>query len=96
MKDVRASKRLTDSASVLVAAEGDPGINFERIMRMVEKDAGPETKRILELNPSHPIVKNLAALAKRDSGSPKLAEWSELLLDQALLSEGVVQIRRGW
>ncbi len=91
VKDVRASKRLTDSASVLVAVEGDPGVNFERIMRMMEKDATPETKRILELNPSHPIVKNLAVLATREPGSPKLAEWSELLLDQALLSEGVVQ-----
>ncbi|MFT3766699.1 MAG: hypothetical protein QM820_14470 [Minicystis sp.] len=91
VKDVRLSKRLTDSASVLVAAEGDPGANFERIMRMVDQNAGPETKRILELNPSHPIVKNLAALAKRDAGSPKIGEWSELLLDQALLAEGVVQ-----
>jgi molecular chaperone HtpG len=91
VKDVRASKRLTDSASVLVAAEGDPGANFERIMRMVDQGAGPETKRILELNPAHPIVKNLSALAKKDAASPKIAEWSELLLDQALLAEGVVQ-----
>ena len=91
VKDVRLSKRLTDSASVLVAAEGDPGANFERIMRMVDQNAGPETKRILELNPSHPIVKNLAALAKRDASSPRIGEWSELLLDQALLAEGVVQ-----
>jgi molecular chaperone HtpG len=92
VKDVRASKRLTDSASVLVAAEGDPGANFERIMRMVDQGASPsETKRILELNPSHAIVKNLAALVKRDAASPKIGEWSELLLDQALLAEGVVQ-----
>jgi molecular chaperone HtpG len=91
VKDVRASKRLTDSASVLVAAEGDPGANFERIMRMVDQNAAPETKRILELNPGHPIVKNLAALAKKDADSPRIAEWSELLLDQALLAEGVVQ-----
>jgi molecular chaperone HtpG len=91
VKDVRASKRLTDSASVLVAADGDPGANFERIMRMVDQGAGPETKRILELNPAHPIVKNLSALAKKDAASPKIAEWSELLLDQALLAEGVVQ-----
>ncbi len=91
VKDVRASKRLTDSASVLVAAEGDPGANFERIMRMVDQSAPAEQKRILELNPTHAIVKNLAALAQRDAASPKLAEWSELLFDQALLSEGVVQ-----
>jgi molecular chaperone HtpG len=91
VKDVRASKRLTDSASVLVADAGDPGANFERIMRMVDQGGATETKRILELNPTHPIVKNLAALAKREPESPKLGEWSELLLDQALLSEGVVQ-----
>jgi molecular chaperone HtpG len=90
VKDVRASKRLTDSASVLVAAEGDPGVNFERIMRMVDKEAGPETKRILELNPTHPIVKNLGLLAARSPDAEAIVAWSELLLDQALLSEGVV------
>lgn len=91
VKDVRLSKRLTDSASVLVADSGDPGANFERIMRMVDQNAAPETRRILELNPSHPIVKNLSALAARDASSPRLGEWSELLLDQALLAEGVVE-----
>jgi molecular chaperone HtpG len=91
VKDVRVSHRLTDSASVLVAAEGDPGANFERIMRMVDQNTAMETKRILELNPSHPIVKNLAVLAGREPDSAKIAAWSELLLDQALLSEGVVQ-----
>jgi molecular chaperone HtpG len=91
VKDVRISRRLTDSASVLVAAEGDPGANFERILRMVDQNAAEEHKRILELNPAHPIVKNLDALAVRDAGSPKVAEWAELLFDQALLAEGVLQ-----
>jgi molecular chaperone HtpG len=91
VKDVRASKRLTDSASVLVADEGDPGINFERILRMVDKDSAPDAKRILELNPQNAIVKNLAALATREPASPRVAEWSALLLDQALLAEGVVE-----
>lgn len=90
VKDVRLSRRLTDSASVLVAGEGDPGANFERIMKMIDERA-TETKRILELNPKHPIVKNLHALAKREPMSEKVKEWSEILLDQALLAEGVVQ-----
>jgi molecular chaperone HtpG len=90
VKDVRLSRRLTDSASVLVAGEGDPGANFERIMKMIDERA-TETKRILELNPTHPIVKNLHAVAKRDPSSEKVKEWSEILLDQALLAEGVVQ-----
>jgi molecular chaperone HtpG len=91
VKDVRLSKRLTDSASVLVADEGDPGANFERIMRMVDQAAPGESKRILELNPGHVIVKNLAAMARRDAAAPEVAVWSELLFDQALLAEGVVQ-----
>ena len=44
VKDVRVSKRLTDSASVLVAADGDPGANFERIMKMMDKE-GVTAKR---------------------------------------------------
>jgi molecular chaperone HtpG len=89
VKDVRTSRRLTDSASCLVAAEGDPGANFERIMRLMDQ-ASTESRRILELNPAHPIVKNLSALAKREPESPRVATWAELLLDQALLAEGVV------
>ncbi|MFO0758914.1 MAG: molecular chaperone HtpG [Byssovorax sp.] len=90
VKDVRISHRLTDSASVLVAAEGDPGANFERIMKMMDKDT-PAAKRILELNAGHPIVKNLAALAKKSPDAAKVTEFAELLFDQALLAEGVVE-----
>lgn len=90
VKDVRVSKRLTDSASVLVAADGDPGANFERIMRMMDKE-GVTAKRILELNASHPIVKNLSALAAKDADAPQLGQWAEMLFDQALLAEGVVE-----
>jgi molecular chaperone HtpG len=90
VKDVRASRRLTDSASCLVADEGDPGANMERIMRMVDQSAR-ETKRILELNPGHPFVKNLDELARREPSSERVSTWAEMLLDQALLSEGVVQ-----
>lgn len=90
VKDVRFSKRLTDSASVLVAAEGDPGANLERILKMIDKDA-KEAKRILEINPQHAIVKNLAAVAQREPESARVKAWSELLYDQALLTEGVVE-----
>jgi molecular chaperone HtpG len=89
VKDVRLSKRLTDSASCLVAAEGDPGANLERIMKLVDRE-GEEAKRILELNPTHAVIKNLGALASRESGSDRIKAWSELLFDQALLAEGTV------
>jgi molecular chaperone HtpG len=89
VKDVRLSRRLTDSASCLVADDGDPGANLERIMKLVDQKSD-EAKRILELNPDHAIVQNLAALAEREPTSPRLGAWAELLLDQALLAEGVV------
>ena len=89
IKDVRASRRLTNSASCLVAAEGDMGVNMERIMRIMGEEA-PNAKRILELNPDNPIVKNLNTLAARDPESDRLALWAEMLYEQALLSEGVV------
>jgi molecular chaperone HtpG len=62
---------------------------MERIMKMIDQKAA-ESKRILELNPAHPIVQNLAALAAKEPGSERVATWSELLLDQALLAEGTV------
>ncbi|MBK8251811.1 MAG: molecular chaperone HtpG [Polyangiaceae bacterium] len=90
VKDVRLSKRLTDSASCLVSDQGDPGANMERILRMVDQES-TERKRILELNPTHPIIKNLAALAAKEPDSERVKTWSQLLFDQALLAEGVVE-----
>ena len=88
--EVRLSKRLTETASCLVSRQGDPGANMERIMRVLDDRAG-ERKRILEVNPSHAVVKNLAVQVAKDAQSPNVELWSELLLDQALLSEGVVE-----
>jgi molecular chaperone HtpG len=89
VKDVRASRRLTESASCLVAAEGDPSANFERIMKILDR-ATKEAPRILELNAGHAIVKNLNKVASRDPESARVKQWAELLLEQALLAEGVV------
>jgi len=90
VKGVRLSKRLTESASCLVAEEGDPGANLERIMKMVDERAGSQ-KRILELNPTHPIVKNIDTLVKKDADSEKVKVFAELLFDQALLAEGIIE-----
>ncbi len=90
VKDVRFSKRLTDSPSCLVSDEGDPGANMERLLRMMDERA-TEKKRVLEVNPSHPIVKNIAALAVSEAGSARLANYCATLYDQALLAEGVVE-----
>jgi molecular chaperone HtpG len=90
VKEVRASRRLTDSACCLVAEEGDPGANMQRLMKMLDMKA-EDSPRILELNPQHPIVKNLNALAVADPNSDRIKQWSEVLFDQAQLAEGIVR-----
>ena len=85
IKDVRFSKRLTDSPCCLVADEHAMNPNLERIMKAMKQDV-PDTKRILELNPDHPLMGRLKGL--HAEGSDRLADFIELVYDQALLTEG--------
>lgn len=87
VKNVRFSQRLTESACCLVSDEHDPSAHMERLMKALKQPA-PSSKRILELNPTHPLVESLQKLYNKNSGDPKLAEFSDLLFDQALLTEG--------
>jgi len=85
VKEVRASDRLTESAVCLVAGEGDLDMNLERIMKM-HGQVSERAPRILEVNPSHPLIRQLAEQAKADSGNMEDAAF--LLLDQARILEG--------
>ncbi|HVU04654.1 MAG TPA: molecular chaperone HtpG [Polyangiaceae bacterium] len=87
VSEVRVSTRLTDSPACLVLPEGGLPPYMERLLRATQKDA-PKTKRILEVNPDHPLVQNLGKLAAKDAESAQLGEWIELLFEQALLAEG--------
>jgi molecular chaperone HtpG len=87
VKEVRLTDRLKESPACLVSDPNAPSPHLERILRANGQDV-PETKRILELNPSHPIVQRLQALAGDDAKSAELEEWSALLYDQALIAEG--------
>jgi molecular chaperone HtpG len=87
VKDVRFSKRLTDSACCLVSDEYDPTPNMERIFKAMNQ-AMPATKRILEINPDHALVSGLQGLYDKSKDDPKLADFATLLYDQALLAEG--------
>jgi molecular chaperone HtpG len=87
VKEVRFSSRLTESACCLVADEYGMNANMERIMKAMNQDV-PKSKRILELNPNHPIMQTLGKLYAADKADPTLADYCELLLDQALLTEG--------
>lgn len=86
VKDVRPSKRLTDSPVCLIADEGDMDVNLERLLkRHGQLQTG--MPRVLELNPSHAIITKLAERADGD-GDDLLKDAAHLLLDQARIVEG--------
>jgi molecular chaperone HtpG len=87
VKDVRLSGRLTDSACCLVADEGDMDPQMEKLLKSMGQDV-PQRKRILEINPAHPLFSSMNTIFEKDKSSPVLNEYIKLLYDQALLLEG--------
>ena len=87
LKEVRVTTRLAESPCCLVTGEEDLGANMERILKMANQKV-PESKRILEINPDHPIIQKLQGIFAADSTNPKLPDWYRVLVDQALLAEG--------
>ncbi|HEY2698696.1 MAG TPA: molecular chaperone HtpG [Pseudonocardiaceae bacterium] len=87
VKEVRLSARLTTSAACLVGDEQDLTPTLEKMYRAMGQEL-PQIKRILELNPGHPLVTGLRTAFGRDGVQPALAETAELLYGMALLAEG--------
>ncbi len=85
VKDVKASTRLSDSPSCIVADENDPTVQMQHILKAMGQDAMQEFKPVLEINPEHEIVRKLMD-ASDDS---LVSDISFLLLEQAMLIEGV-------
>jgi molecular chaperone HtpG len=73
IKEVRLSGRLTNSPACLVGDEGDMTPAVEQMMRAMGQEV-PKTKRILELNPDHPLLTALAAHHAADPQDPMLAD----------------------
>lgn len=85
VKDVRVSVRLSDSPSCIVTDENDPSYKVAAMLKAMGHEDLPEVKPILEVNPNHEIVQRLNQI-----DDPLLIDdISILLLDQALLVEGV-------
>ncbi len=87
VKDVRTSERLTDSAVCLVADEGDMDMHLERMLRQ-QRQMGAPSKRILELNPKHPLIRRLAGAVGESDAADRVSDAAHLLLDQARIMEG--------
>lgn len=87
LKEVRLSGRLKDSACCLVADEGEMDPQMEKLLKSMGQEI-PERKRILEINPSHPLFEAMNGIFEKDNKSEVLKEYADLLYDQALLLEG--------
>ena len=83
VKEVRITRRLTESPACLVADEHEMGRHLEQIL----KASGQQitmAKPIMEINPGHPIVGKL----QDEKDESRFGDWANILFDQALLSEG--------
>jgi molecular chaperone HtpG len=87
IKDVRGSERLRTSPSCLVAADGQMSSQMQRIMRLMQKDETVPDK-IMEVNPDHPLTRNLLTIFAADPADPFIAQATEQLYESALLLEG--------
>lgn len=79
-QDVRVTTRLVDSPACVVAAEGGMSLQLARMLKQAGQKA-PDSKPVLEVNASHPLVRKL-------EGSAHFHDLAHILFDQALLAEG--------
>ncbi len=83
VKDVKVTHRLTDSPACLVVGEYDISGNLERILKAAGQNT-PDNKPILEINPEHKLIEKL----KKFEGTADFDEYTSVIFDQAMLSEG--------
>lgn len=82
VSEVKVTTRLTDTPACVVAGEGEMSTQMIKLMQAAGQ-AVPESKPTFELNPEHPLVARL----NDEQDEESFAQWSDLLLQQALLSE---------
>ena len=91
VKDVRPSERLTDSPVCLVADDSDLDLHLERLLKQ-HKQLDTGAKRILEINPRHPLVARMGEIVGSSgtsaSAAAQVEDLAHLLLDQARIVEG--------
>ncbi|UJF23307.1 molecular chaperone HtpG [Shewanella sp. OMA3-2] len=80
--DVKVTSRLTDTPACVVTGEGEMSTQMIKLMQAAGQPV-PDSKPTFEINPSHPLVERLS----NEQDEQLFADWSNLLLQQAQLSE---------
>jgi len=83
VSEVRVTSRLTESPACIVMNSHDIGIQMKEIMKAAGQ-AVPDSKPILEVNPSHPLVAQLEQEAQED----RFNDLAHIVYEQASLAEG--------
>lgn len=87
VKDVKPSSHLKNSLSCLSGDTYDMSAYMEKIMKATGQSI-PKTKRILEINTSHPVLEKIKRVHEQNAESEALKDYSELLYDLAVIGEG--------
>jgi molecular chaperone HtpG len=87
VKQIRVSSRLVDSPACLVTEEHEYSPHLERLLQK-GKGGGPKQRRIMELNPDHPIIQKLHERFQSNNDDATLGDAIELLFELALVAEG--------
>lgn len=86
VKDVVVSTRLVDAPAVVVVDDNDMSVQMQQILKSMGQADMPESTPILEINLDSPVVKKIAG----SDDDEFVGDLSQVLLDQALLNEGVM------
>ncbi len=84
---VRISKRLTESPVCLVAEDGNVDMHMEKVLK-IQQNYDPTTKRVLEINKDHALIKKLAEMNDGGNDNATLEDSAQLLFDQAMIIQG--------
>jgi molecular chaperone HtpG len=87
VKEVRLTNRMTSSPACLVVDQDDMSPQMAQLMSAMGQGV-PTSKRILEVNPNHPILEKLRGKVDENAEDPAIGEYAQLLHGQALLAEG--------
>ena len=91
VEDVVESHRLVNSPVTLVGGKDAMDPQIEKMLRMMKQSDMPGTKKVLEINPSHAVIKNLAGLCLLNENDPLIRTTMNQLYEGALLLEGSLE-----
>ena len=88
VSEVRESSRLVDSPAIILNPDGTMTSSMQRVMEAMSKDMEGMSRKVLEINPRHKIIKRLASLRDENAGLARIV--AEQVFDNALISAGLV------